>query len=53
MLKQLFVVYICVPDDCLNLLDRLGNENDLLLGRNGDGPTNTSTEKKTSKAPEV
>jgi hypothetical protein len=34
-----------VPDDCLNLLDRLGNENDLLLGRNGDGSTHTSTEK--------
>jgi hypothetical protein len=45
MLKQLSVG-ICVPDDCLNLLDRLGNENDLLLGRNGDGSANTSTEEK-------
>ncbi len=35
-----------VPDYCLNLLDRLGNENDLLLGRNCDGSTHTSTEKK-------
>jgi hypothetical protein len=50
MLKQ-SLVYICLPDDCLNLLDRLGNENDLLLGRNCDGSTNTSTEeKKTSQA---
>jgi hypothetical protein len=52
MLQQ-SLVYICVPDDCLNLLDRLGNENDLLLGRNGDGSTYTSTEKKTSQAAEV
>ncbi len=46
MLKQLSIVYTCLPDDSLNLLDRLGNENDLLLGRNGDGSANTSTEEK-------